>query len=658
MVPLGFSYDYLNRVKLMSYVNGRYGKIPVPKRKVVNLKGMWVMKSGRSISSYGRSLLRTSLIVLLATSAGVSTVRGGEGTANTIIRDTVSPFTGTVDLRDRSNWKVVPTNLLTLEADPPAAISDPGYYGREYEFRGDAVVENGHLIVVFLSAGGKVDIYSKADSNRKRMEIVALELKGKPAGITSCRILQNTGDNTALEVTFSAKETEDNYTAIFSFDKKQIVEIKPTENMKGISLLSPIEYGVVPSFIGDDLIFNPGEYPSMTTVHIPSDNLFLGLLQGENNLFVVTWPKGKQQMKLALGDKQRERRLIESVDFDNDGKSFYLALLDAPGIWHKEELKPSYLEKDAAVNWKRPFPAKWKTQLLEAGVKTTYKFRESKDKIWRAITGHYTYPVWFKGENTFYHLSKKIPPKGESIIYFLERKNTPVSVCTPVDIMKGTLGRQTCDAILDLAGRKLRSHHRRGSQGIRRAATCGCTAAIQVVFKAGQEVEKKEYVAGAVDDMVYFVTRHVERIGEYQDFARDMMSFLNLQSKSNPDLKPFLDSMEKITREIPREYSRQKENIKTPGYVAKLAGETKALTQKKDRKNLPTYLALGEKWRAMGGAQDELIGKFHSITRKLFQEAGYGCVNQPKAVETAEQIRARCRKCLRNPDGYEIWADY
>jgi hypothetical protein len=60
----------------------------------------------------------------------------------------------------------------------------------------------------------------------------------------------------------------------------------------------------------------------------------------------------------------------------------------------------------------------------------------------------------------------------------------------------------------------------------------------------------------------------------------------------------------------------------------------------------------------MGGAQDELIAKFHSITRKLFQEAGYSCVNQPRAFEIAQEVRRRCRKCLRNPDGYEIWPDY
>jgi len=581
-----------------------------------------------------------------------------EDTAKTLIWDTLSPFVNKVDLRDKTNWKVVPSDLLTFETNPSAAISDPAYYGREYSFKGDVVIENEHLTTVFSSKKGCVIIYSRADSSQKKLELIPLKLKGKPASITYSRILQNTGDQTALEVTFSASQTEDNYTAIFSFDKKQIVEIKPAENMEGISFLSPIEYGVVPSFIGDDLIFNPREYPSMNTLCVPSENIFLGLLKGQNNMLVITWPKGKQLMRLVLDNKERKRLLIESVDFENDGKSIYLALLSTPGIWHKEQLLPSYLERDVAIKWKRPFPAKWKTQLLEAGVKTTYKFRESKDKIWRAITGHYIYPVWFKGDNTFYRLGKKIPPKGESIIYFLERKGTPVRISAPVDIMKETLGRQVCDNILDLAGRKLRSHHRRASLGIRRAATCGCTAAIEVVFKAGREVEKKEYVAEAVDDMVYFVTRHVERIGEYQDFARDMIGFLNLKSKSNPDLKQFLDSMETITQQISREHNRQKENIKTLEYVAELARKTKALTQKKNPQNLPTYLALGEKWRAMGGAQDELIAKFHSITRKLFQEAGYRCVNQPRALETAREVRKRCRKCLRNPDGYEIWPDY
>jgi len=659
MVSLGFPYDYSNWVRLDNRVNSQYGEIPALGRKVINLKGMRVMKFGRFMNSYVPPFLKTALLVLLATSAGVSTAQGKKDTTNTLIWDTLSPFVDTVDFRDRSRWKPVPADLLTLELDPSAASSDPGYYGREYDFKGDAIVENEHLIAVFWSGKGKVVIYSKADSNEKKMEFVPLQLKGEPARITSCSILQNTGDEAALEVSFYSKKTKESLSVIIALGNSEIIEIRSAENMKGISILGPVEYGIVPSFIGDDLIFNPEEYPSMNTLCIPSETVFLGLLKGENYLLVVTWPRGKQQMKLVLGNKQGETRLIESVDFSNDGKSVYLALLGAPGIWHKEELIPSYLERDVAINWRRPFSAKWVTQLYEGEVKTTFKFRESKLKrIWRGVIGSYCYPVWFSGESAFYHLGKKVPPKGESIIYCLERKNTPILVSTPVDIMKETLGRQTCDRILDISGRKLRIHHRRVSEGVRRACTCGCTEAIQVVFEAGEEAEKKEYVNEAVDDMVYFVTRHMERIEEYQDFAGNMIEFLNLTRKSSPDLKPFLDGMESIAQEISREYNRQKENIKTLKYVDELSRKTKALTRKNEPGNLAAYTELSKKWREMGGAQDNLLTQCHTLTRKLLQEAGYGCVHQPKAVEIAEQIRTRCRECLRNPDGYEIWADY
>ena len=93
-------------------------------------------------------------------------------------------------------------------------------------------------------------------------------------------------------------------------------------------------------------------------------------------------------------------------------------------------------------------------------------------------------------------------------------------------------------------------------------------------------------------------------------------------------------------------------------YADELAKQTNALTQNKQPGNLKAYEDLSIKWRRMGGAQDDLVAQCHRITRSLFQEAGYGCTSSPKAVEIAQQIRARCRDCLRNSDGYEIWADY
>jgi hypothetical protein len=599
---------------------------------------------------------KTALIFLLFTSIEISTAGSEEKTSNMLIWDTTSPFTDTVDLRDRTNWKPVPSDLLRLESNPYIAFSDPGYYGREYTFNGDVVVENEQLTAVFRSKTGRVIIYSKSDSNSKKLEFIPLELKDKPAEITHCTILQNTGDQAALEVIFSGKEN--NLPAVIAFDRAGIVDIKPGRNIKGISIISPIAHGIMPNFIGDDLIFSPSDYTPMNTLFIPTENLFVGLLKGQNDMLVVTWPEGNQKMKLVLDGNHQESHLIESVDFNNDGKSLYLAVLSAPGIWHEEELKPTYLEKDVTIEWKRPFQAKWITQLSEGRVQTTYTFREAKDKIWRGVIGHYTYPVWFSDDNASYRLSKKIPPKGQSIIYFLERKDTPVSVLAPVDILKATLGRQTCDSILDLPGRKLRTHHRRGAEGVRRACTCGCTEAIQVVFNAGQEVQKKEYVVEAVDDMVYFVEQHMGRIGEYQEFTRNMMKFLNQTRQTTGELKLFLDRMAAIVQEIPKEYQSKQELIMSLEYTDELAKQTKALTRKKQPGNLKAYEELSMKWRRMGGAQDDLVAQCHRITRKLLQQAGYGCTSSPKAVEIAQEIITRCKKCLRNADGYEIWADY
>jgi hypothetical protein len=617
------------------------------------------MKLGRDTIGCKSFLWKTMLVLSLLTGPGIAAAQSNEKTTPTQIWDTSSHFTDAVDIQNRSTWKPVPYDLLTLENDPATASSDPGYYGRDYVFKGDAVVENAHVIAAFWSKEGKMVIYSKADSNQKKLEFTPLEFKSAAARITDCAIVRNASDEAALDVTFSAGREGKSISALVTFDRSGIVEIKPAENAKGISLRSSIEYGIVPSFIGDDLIYKPTEYPSTNVLCIPSENFLLGLIEGGNDTLVVTWPDGKQRVNLTLGGEPQESRLIESVDIENDGKSVYLALLSAPGIWHREELTPSYLERDVASKWKRPFRAKWVTQLYEAGVRTRFAFKEFKqERIWRGVTGSYVYPVWFSENDAFYHLSKKILPKGESLVYFVDRSYTPESVLTPSDILKATLGWQTADRILDIAGRKLRTHHRRGAAGVRRACTCGCTEAIRAVFEAHEEASRSDYVDGAVDDMVYFVRRHVERLNKYRALAADLIAFIDQTRKSNPDAKPFLDGIEATVREIPQNYENERENIKTLDYADELARRTKALTQKKDPSNLPAYIELGKLWRGMGGSQDSLLGLYHTTTRKLYQQAGYDCANQPKAVEIAQEIRRRCRECLRHPDGYEIWADY
>lgn len=613
---------------------------------------------------------KTALLVLLALAGGFSTISQALPVTNLVVWDTGSRLASFADAEKRAGWQVVPSNLFMLEADPLKAASDPGYYGREYAFAGDAVVETRSGVAVFCAAQGRVAIYAKdalpasasvgtpgAALGRKIEELVPLLGDAPATGIRRYDLVRNGDDEVAVQVTFAGGASAD-AAATFVFDRSAVVEIRPGANFNHVRLEGPVEYGILPSFVGDDLIYGTGEERSGGTLSVPAENAFLGLLPGENAELVMTWPPGKQQMRLRLGNDSSGKRLIEAIDFDNAGQNFYLAPLSAPGLWHKEALSASYLEKDVKSDWKRPFPARWKTQLTEETVRTTYAFREAKGNIWRGVAGSYDYPVWFDGDDAVYHLSKKVPPKGESIVYCLEGQNTPATMTTPVDILKATLGRAICVPILDIAGRKLRTHHRRGGDGVHRACTCGCTETIQAFFEAGQETAKKTAVAGALDDMVFFVHCHVERIDEYRRFAEDMIAYLHSQASMAPELKSYLEGLEQIAQQIPQEISVQKDNMKTLGYADELTAQTLALTGKASTNNLSAYMDLLKAWRGMGGAQDYVVAQCHVLTRKLAQEAGYACVDQPKAAAVATEVRARCRQCLRNPDGYEIWPDY
>ena len=574
--------------------------------------------------------------------------------ASVTLWDTGTPLAEAGAPQNRTGWKALPTDLLMLEERPDKAISDPGYWGREHSFKGDAVVENQNLIAVFSKARGSVGIFAKGGSGQpvKFAESVPLA----QTAVRRVTVVRNAGDEVVLEVSYTAAGES----AVFSFGRSDIVEMKPTGKLKGLRLVSPMQYGVLPAFIGDDLIYDPAAFPEAKSVAVPSENLFVGLQPGGDRVLVVTWPKGRQQIQLGLGGAA-DKRSIESLDLHSDGQSFFVASLAAPGIWHREQLKAGFLEKDVTLAWKRPFAAKWKTQLFEGSTRATYAFRVAKGTVWRGVPGSYDYPAWFDGDAAFLRLGKKVPPKGDALIYFTEARDTPATIATPVDILKATLGRPMSEAIMDPAGRTLRTHHRRGGDGVHRACTCGYTEAIEAVFKVGEETGKKQFIAEAIDDMIFFVRCHVERIGEYQKFADEMTKELKskeLKSKAAPELKAYLETLEQIVQVIPQEIEVQKENMKSLDHAAELARQTMALTTKSDPDNVKTYAALLKAWRAMGGAQDYVLAQCHTVTRKLYQEAGYGCAELPKAVAVAEEIRARCRQVLRNADGYEIWSDY
>src|ERR1051325_10121281 len=137
-------------------------------------------------------------LVLSLIAACVPIITTAQADSNVVLWDTSSRSGDAPNVDDRTGWKIVPGNLFTFEANPPKAASDPGYYGRDYAFTGDAVVENRNLTAVFWSAKGRVVIYSKPNATlpgsaapqktlgSKLVEFAPLQLKSRPSTISRC----------------------------------------------------------------------------------------------------------------------------------------------------------------------------------------------------------------------------------------------------------------------------------------------------------------------------------------------------------------------------------------------------------------------------------------------------------------------------------------
>jgi len=548
--------------------------------------------------------------------------------------DTVTPIQRQHGLASRSAWRSVAA-------------------GGPLRLRGDLVVETRAVAAAFASHLGKVLVYSRSEPSRRKAEVRPAELLGKPATLASTVTVGQNGVVT-VQAAFNAAGQESR-PITFTFTGDRILAIMPRESTRGVGLAAPMELAMVPSFVGEDLIYDPRDYPAAETLSLPSEHFLLGLLAGESSMLVMTWQEDIPSVHLSLS-RGYGKASIGAVSLMG-GKGISLAVLDAPGIWHRESLTPSMLEREVSIAWKPPFPAVWLTQLYEDEVKTTFEFRRQREDTWRGGVGFYKYPTWFSHGKTMLSLGKKIPPEGEAIIYFLERNDdTPKQVVSPIDIAQRTLTGDVLSGILDVEGRP--SWFPERPDAVIGAATCATTDALKAIFDAGQELEKQAIVKGGVEDMYFYLEHMFERDARFYPFAEDMLAFLDAQAKEGPELTPYLHELRSIAEEMITTYDNARDTIRDMSYAHELGDKTIALAAEKRPDNRQQMADLKQSWTGMGGALEELARKEHTLARKLYQQAGYGAAVRPQAMPVAEEIRRRAKQCLERPESYEMWENY
>jgi hypothetical protein len=539
-------------------------------------------------------------------------------------------------------------------------------------FKGDVVVSNGRIVAVMRQKDAVVELHAaKAEAAVPRLRLRLQTVMGEPAvSLERMALIENGKGGATLQATFkTAKGVE--LAAKFRIKKGDVaMQVEPGIGAGKLRVECPGRFVVLPDFFADDITLDAVKLP-LTSVDLPSENFVLHLTGGGDSIAMCVFENRQQDVKVTLAGKGKERQVTGSeIGFEK--KKIWVALLEAPQIWHAHELTPADTGKVVNLDWKMPFRAQWRVDFTRPGdmtdswemllqdkgyvsyMKPSYLGREEEvitanRERWNTVLGTFSYPAWSDQEGRGYLQpikSKKLQFTGPTLIYPLHRvKETPLDAFTVVDVMRNTLGVGPCEHILDLQSHK---------DEYRGMATCGVRDTLNPIYANKEQKSQRAHINKTLDDGLIFVKHIRSRINDYIAFGKKMRTYLAEQKKARPESAEFIAEMDKLTAEIDSRVAVRVEKIKTPEHVAKLMAEF--------RKNVLDYEGPDAEKRCkaftyalweVGDNQDELSGELRLAVRTLRQRAAIAVALDPRVAPIATEIRARTQEVLRNPAWHE-----
>jgi hypothetical protein len=472
----------------------------------------------------------------------------------------------------------------------------------------------------------------------------------EPDALVSCEVVQtSSGEQAEVHAVFTSGDNK-RLASSFSFSDEGTLRIRPAEAMHGIYVRSPVAVGVLPGIQLEDVLYRPESYPDLSAVHVPAENWFAGLLHGNNGIIVCAWPEHGQRLSLMKRSDAGEP-LFETIKIVLAGEDLYMEVLAAPSIWHNEKLQLGYLEKDVEIEWTRPFPATYKTQLPLRGETTTprtFVFRKKPNAQYRPEVGNCAWPAWFEGDRAYMRLSKKIPPRGDAIMYPME------------DGEKTLMGfvRRTplADVIVERNTRAELPHGPRGAANVGFVACGGTGLMRRTIFASGGQNREKEFLMEYADFLADYVAIVQKRHAGFFTFIDETRRKIGVWMEDHGDGSGVRGYLEQMTVQADRaeEDLRRKMELygdnKPEAHMARADRVTARLKELLDTPGPEVYPECDEIIntcnRLAWGHAESAGMRFSMLAREWAQEAASGCADNPAAVEYAQTIRAAIRDAL------------
>jgi hypothetical protein len=588
---------------------------------------------------------------------------------------------GYVPYRQAARDEIAAASVALLDSVPPspAPLAGRAILGRKgwvqlpvdatgHRFRGDAVLMNDRLALVLRRGAEGAELYGLPPSGPALRAVLSPGGDEAAASLQAVAVVTSDPSQAAVDATFQSPGGR-KLTIRFELAMGQtFVKTEPREGAQGLSVEAPCRFLVLPDFFADDIVIDAAEIPS-ASAEIPSENFLLHLLPDRQAIVMAVAANRGQDARINLSGQEGGRLVRASRMSYGKGGKIWVALLEAPGVWHQRGVTKEDAGKILALDWTAPFSALWRVDWrlrgrltaswemasqLKGGEFTKYGWFGAPEmlpadrKRWTTVLGSFLYPCWLDQARRG-HLQPLTRPdrfEGPALIYPIQRaKDTPLRAFTVVDLVRATLGVGPCEYILDVEG-----------QGTTRKgrATCATRDALEAIYSARQQKQRRADIERLLDDVVVFVKHIRGRIEQYVDFGHETLAYLQQQEKAHPELAGVLTDLEASAREIDAALARRKAAIKTPQYVVDLTEKfRKTLLDYEGEDALKKCTAITHAIVDVGGNQDELVGECRNAVKVLRQRAALALAADPRAAEVAREIRDRTQKALRNATSYE-----
>lgn len=479
----------------------------------------------------------------------------------------------------------------------------------KHEFRGDTVLLNDRLIVVLRRQGGGAEVYARAPGGFKYRATVGPQ--PAPAGQKSLRTLENGPSAVQVEAVFRTADGGESALMYRLTTGQGLLELRAGAIAKQVAVTAPAAWAVVPDFFGDDVVLGPRS-TGRPTLGVPAENFFLTLADEGRAMLMCVWPSARQRAELTLSAGSAPAISGFAIDAPpKPDQSMWLAFLEGDDLW---QARPLAGGATADIDWKPPFPAKWRGDFLgRTAVAESWNLREAADDEESEPAAEGCPCRLAAGRLQIAWKAAPPTPPQTLLMYPIDRsRTTPLTVFCPIDILRNTLGVGPCQYILQTEG--LASETNPTPDSVMKW--------VEQQFHKKKQRRAADEIRGLLEQMVEHAGHVDERIARYRTAAGELRAL----APSGPSAGPIgetLDYLDRALASAAGENSRQK--------AAALAAQVVALIGPGDAE--AECRRLGREIRRVGAVQDSALARARMGLRWLREQA-----RQAQAEKILERV--------------------